>query len=1087
MRHIVGALVGLVCWRLFAQDAGPIASFETAADNPLRAGGGVVVRRVEDHAADGRWSLRVEIKGSATDTWPGLTLPADNQGDWSRRETVELDIFLEGAKPVQLSTRLDAEGRDPVFGGSSLKPGWNRGWSVNLKALRAQSDLQHAKGLLFYVRMPREDLVLYLDNLRWGSFQGRYKRLEYLETRARPEPSAEERARGFLAWSHSPLAAVFQVSRPAGRLERLRWVLARDELEPVAFSVYALRDLVDVRAAVSDLRGPGGTVIPASAAAVRVMRYLDKRVTYSSDQYVHAFPAYLAAAPAPVAIAAERSQTFQVILRGPTAAPPGTYAGTLILSAGDQRQEVPIEALLLPWRLPDALGLLYGEYYRLAGKPANPREDIRADLAEMRRQGMTSVGLCFGVDPSSYARDGEAFSFQFKGDTTFDAFMEAYVELGFREPVILLSDSGQGAAAPLGAMGTPAYDRAYAGFHTALAAAVKAKGWPELVVQPVDEPGWQDQAARDRNVHLLKLLKAAGIRTEQDGPGDGYFHGEAGPFSDVWNYNGALASADITAKAQAAGRLVTFYNNDVESYRPEVDRWAYGLFNWRWRMQGGFNWEYRGGSGDLYDNLDAEHGDWVHYYLPQGQEPGGPSTGWEGSREGIDDRRMLLFAEGLIERAAKAGGDAARYASEAKAELEDLRQRLDDSPRVRGRAGFATTLTADQAARRGLVSGQPRAHAYVTGDYKHPNGLTFAEYDTIRWLVARHAWQMLAALGEAPPAPPAKAPASPMAAARLRVLAREAVTDAADSPRPALRLPQLAVAPVPDGRIDGDAGWAGAAQVSLALSDGSGQASAATEVRVGLREDTLFIAFVCTEPDADRMVASIRTADGDVWKDDCVEVFLDPGPTGKTFHQLIVNSLGTVARIGPAGKAWKPDVRAAAKVEKEQRRWLVELAIPVADLKLAPRFGLNFARERRPMEVLELSTWSPTGGGFGQPERFGTAVIEGDLPQAQTATPELALSVAPGYSLSATDDLDVVLGVRLPAGQLPKAGVRLTIQGPGAPLQTEVPVPLAARVRAALAVGDLPPGTYTLTARTTGVDPAPLPASVRFTRVPSPW
>lgn len=1070
-----------------AQDAAPIASFESDADNPFRAGGGAVAQRVEQNATHGRFSLRVLCKGSPADTWPGITLPAAPGDDWSARETLEMDIFLEGDKGVQLSTRVDAEGCDPVFGGSPLKPGWNRGWALNLKALRNQTELRRARGALLYVRIPREDVVFYVDNVRWGSFRGRFKRIEYVETRPRPEPSPAEQERGFVVWGHSPLETVFQVSRPAGRLERLRLFLSRGELEPAAFSVYALRDLRDVGVAVTDLRGPGGAVIPAAKAEVKAMRYLDKRVTYSADQYYRAFPAYLAAAQGPIPLAADRSQTFQVVLEGPAEAPPGRYSGVVSVSAGGQRQEIPLDVLLLPWRLPEAEGLLYGEYYRLMGRTGQVRDRIRADLADMRRQGMTSVGLCFGVSPSSYTRTGETFSFDFKGDTPFDIFMETCAELGFREPIILLSDSGQGAAAELGPMGTPAHDRAYTNFHTALAAAVKARGWPELIVQPVDEPGWQDQASRDRNVHYLKLLKAAGIRTEQDGPGDAYFHREAGPHADVWNYNGALASAEMTARALAEGRLVTFYNNDVESYRPEVDRWAYGLFNWRWRMHGGYNWEYRGGSGDLYDNLDAAHGDWVHYYLPQGDEPGGPSTGWEGSREGVDDRRYLLLTERLIARAGQKGGLAAERAAEARADLEDLRQRLDDSPRVRGRAAFAETLTPEQAAQRGLTAGAPGAAGYATGAYKHPNGLSFAEYDAIRWLAAWHAWRMLEALGEAPPPPARTLPAGGTPAERLSGLVRERAGSGDDLPRPAMRIPRLQSPPRIDGDVDGDAGWAGAAEASLALSDGSGPAAAATAARIGLHGETLYVAFLCAEPDTERMVASVRTPDGEVWKDDCVEVFLDPGPTGKTFYQVIVNSLGTVARVGPGGKAWKPPVEAAARVEPEKQRWLVELAIPAAGMGLAPRFGLNFARERRPMEVLELSTWSPTGGPFGQPERFGLAVLAGDLPEAGAVTPKLGLAVSPGYALADAESVVLELQVRLPAGQYARAAAELTVEGPSGTIPVRVPAPLAERVRATLAAGDLAPGTYTVTARLVGTDAAVAPATARFTRVPLPW
>ncbi|NLF19078.1 MAG: hypothetical protein GX595_17765 [Lentisphaerae bacterium] len=1087
MQRVLWSSVTLICGMALAQADGLITSFETDTDNPFRAGGGAVMERVERHASEGRFSLQVTLKGSAADSWPGITLPADNQGDWSHRDVLAMDIYLEGDTPRQLSTRFDAAGRPGIFGGGNLKPGWNRNWSVNLKALRAEADLAHAKSLLLYARMPREDMVLCIDNLRWTSFAARFKRLEYLETADGVAPSDAERDRGFVAWGHSPLQVVFPSSRPQGRLEALRDVVAQGELESLTFSLHALRDLGDVRIVLADLRGPGGAVLPAATAEVRTMRYLDKRVTYSSDQYYHAMPSYLATLTAPVAIPAGRTQTFDLLFRGPADLPPGRYAGAVTVQAGSQSQAIPVEVLLLPWRLPEAEGLLYGEYYRTRGQPAEWRERLRADLADMRRQGMTSVGLCFGPDPTSYRRDGERFTIDFQGDTLFEAFMETYVELGFPGPVILLADSGQSAAFPVGSIDSEAFARAYTNFHQALAAAVQAKGWPELIIQPVDEPGWQDQEHRDRNVTLLKLLKAAGRRTEQDGPGDGYFHNEAGPWSDVWNYNGALSSAAITTKALAEGRLITLYNNDVESYRPEVDRWAYGLFNWRWRLHGGYNWEYRGGRGDLYDNLDDTTGDWVHRYLPQGSEPGGPSTGWEASREGVDDRRYLILAERLIDEATAAGGAAAVLAGEARADLDDLRQRLDGHPGIRGRSQFTEAISLDQARKRGLLRGETAASAFVGGLYKHPNGLAFEEYDAIRWMVARHSWRLLAALGRAPvlAEPTAPAPARD-GAERLRVRERHNEAAGKDQPRPAVRLPALANAPTLDGDLD-EAAWQQAASLTLTLNDGSGPASADTTARVGLHGDHLYIAFLCNEPDTERMVATVKETDGQVWRDDCIEVFIDPGLSGKGFYQVLVNSLGTIARVGPGGAAWQPAVRAAARVEPAQQRWVVELAIPTAGLTLGPRFGLNLARERRPMEVLELSAWSPTGGSFGQPERFGVAVLSGDLPQAAAAPASLEMQITPGYALTTTDAVEASFRVGLTPERQAKARLSVTIEGPAGTLQSSIAAPLADRVGATLATGDLPPGTYRVTAQLWDGDAVAASAETRFTRIPAPW
>ncbi len=294
---------------------------------------------------------------------------------------------------------------------------------------------------------------------------------------------------------------------------------------------------------------------------------------------------------------------------------------------------------ILPYGLPDPPGVFYGEYYRAFGKYVETAADVRRDLADMRDHGMTSVGLCFGVESKSFAVSGGQVRFTFSGDTRFEWFMDAYRDLGFPMPVVLLSDSGQGPAGQAGALGTPAHDQVYVAFHKALAAEAAQRKWPTIIVQPVDEPGWQSAEHRERNRHLLALLKQAGIPTEQDGPGDDYFHRVAGPDSDLWNYNGAIGSPEWVAAARAAGKQITIYNNDVESYRPEVDRWASGS-SLATPAPGAAS------TGSTVVGLRSlrqprcRPGDWVHRYPATDEIPAAEHR-LRRSREGIDDRRYL--------------------------------------------------------------------------------------------------------------------------------------------------------------------------------------------------------------------------------------------------------------------------------------------------------------------------------------------------------------------------------------------------------------------------------------------------------------
>ena len=55
-----------------APATGLLASFETEADNPFEVRDNVTVARVQEHATDGRWALRVTGKGSEQPSWPAL-------------------------------------------------------------------------------------------------------------------------------------------------------------------------------------------------------------------------------------------------------------------------------------------------------------------------------------------------------------------------------------------------------------------------------------------------------------------------------------------------------------------------------------------------------------------------------------------------------------------------------------------------------------------------------------------------------------------------------------------------------------------------------------------------------------------------------------------------------------------------------------------------------------------------------------------------------------------------------------------------------------------------------------------------------
>ena len=195
------------------------------------------------------------------------------------------------------------------------------------------------------------------------------------------------------------------------------------------------------------------------------------------------------------------------------------------------------------------------------------------------------------------------------------------------------------------------------------------------------------------------------------------------------------------------------------------------------------------------------------------------------------------------------------------------------------------------------------------------------------------------------------------------------------SQRKALSVPELASAPAIDGQID-DAAWQNAAQTDTwMVATGETPAPVQTTVWVGTHRGTFYVGFRASEPNAAGIVATVTERGGPTWNDDSFELFIDGNLDQQTARQLVMNPLGTVTTL-ERGTEWQPDVTAAAQIADDA--WMGEIALPMADLgATGTDFGINFCRERKAGGGNDLSCWSPTGGGFNQPDKFGLATLPG--------------------------------------------------------------------------------------------------------------
>ena len=221
------------------------------------------------------------------------------------------------------------------------------------------------------------------------------------------------------------------------------------------------------------------------------------------------------------------------------------------------------------------------------------------------------------------------------------------------------------------------------------------------------------------------------------------------------------------------------------------------------------------------------------------------------------------------------------------------------------------------------------------------------------------------------------------AAQRTRKLQKAVGRGAASTPH-LLEIPKVTTPPAIDGKLS-EPMWK-TAGLATGFVHAEDLAEAQTVVRVAYDEQNLYVGFECLEPRMSKLVAKHTERDSTVWADDCAEVFLRA--RADTCHHFIVNPAGALhdsrGSLG-IGKVmnvkWNSNVRRATS--RGKRSWIVELAIPFADLETGkPRpgdvWGLNLCRSR----VAELegkkydkdkqaSSWFPTFGCFINPPKFG--------------------------------------------------------------------------------------------------------------------
>ena len=103
--------------------------------------------------------------------------------------------------------------------------------------------------------------------------------------------------------------------------------------------------------------------------------------------------------------------------------------------------------------------------------------------------------------------------------------------------------------------------------------------------------------------------------------------------------------------------------------------------------------------------------------------------------------------------------------------------------------------------------------------------------------------------------------------------------------------------PLMDGKIN-QMEWKGSSKIggfSLLWGQRNKQTqpSLKTEAWLGYDNDNLYIALKCFKDNVKNIKADARTRDGNVYKDDSVEIFLNTNPEKTGYYHFTVNAIGT--------------------------------------------------------------------------------------------------------------------------------------------------------------------------------------------------
>ncbi|MFB3892942.1 MAG: glycoside hydrolase domain-containing protein [Phycisphaerae bacterium] len=459
----------------------------------------------------------------------------------------------------------------------------------------------------------------------------------------------------------------------------MAFTAAKGERTGVQLGLYPLREFKGATVTVSDLAGPDGAKIASSAMTVRNVRNFLKRQGRTT---VGKLLPFLLQDFKTLDLKPGITRAVWLTLTVPADAAAGDYTGTVTVSAGDKKLDVPIKVTVLPFALDKITDVTMSATGARSPIPDYWPElkderwkGVEAAMKDMADHGLNAVTGGVGAKLNSI-KDGKA-------DIDYSD-MDRWFDLAKKYGLTMPGDGYQGCTIT----GIPADTRkdcmakndaaAKAQFGVSYEELLKAafgdidrhareKGWPVRSYNLLDEPrpefGNIESALEFIKIHVKA---APGVRFSgyySDGQGrDDYFKFMPVSISHV--------NDNILKLVKEAGKELWIY--DGSRTRASIGRWMWVAA--RAGVKGYLTNGYMYVDSDPYFDFSDDEAAWCVAW--PGRNGIVDSVPWERVSDGINDYRYLLTLSNLVTRA-KAAGKAKAETDAAEAYMKETLSKVD--------------------------------------------------------------------------------------------------------------------------------------------------------------------------------------------------------------------------------------------------------------------------------------------------------------------------------------------------------------------------------------------------------------------------